>query len=103
MCCVVRCGILGRCKKNQAFLPGLEFGKPWEPLQGRSNDQLMELGAQQALGQLGLELRVETPRQYSAGLGPQSADAPPSSPWKRPGQRAVAPAHPLTPGSLKGG
>lgn len=63
----------------------------------------MALGTQQALGQLGLELGVEMPKQYSAGLSPQSTDMPPSSSWKWLGQRAVAPTHPPSPGSLKGG
>lgn len=67
---MVRCG---KFKKNQAFLLGLEFREPWGPLEGRINDQLIELGAQEALGQLGLKLRAERPRQHSAGLGLQSA------------------------------
>lgn len=60
-------------KKNQAFLLGLEFREPWGLLEGRINDKLIELGVQKALGQLGLKLRTERPRQHSVGLGLQSA------------------------------
>lgn len=69
---MVRCWVLRSLRriKHSSWAYSRE---PRGLLEGRINDKLIELGVQEALGQLGLKLRTERPRQHSVGLGLQSA------------------------------